>query len=303
MTGLTSVRNSPKTTLHATSPGLVRGGFLMMAAAVLGWLVAAPGTGLAQQAGAADLFSQAQVYEREQNYAMAEGVYRRLLASDPNNPEALKRLGIVEQTEFKFKESIEVFQHVLREHPNYPQVNFYLGLSYYGQRQFKDAITSFQQELKTGEPSPPTRYYLALAFEAEGRTNEAIDQLNQAALQNPDNESWRGCTWVLPSRRLTGLGNWTRIRSKSTPFWANCMARKGTMKRRPRNTRPRCGSSRTPWAFTTPWGLRIEGCIGMRLRRRNFFRRFANRRAIRVRTCRWGSLPWCNEISARRFHI
>src|SRR5579884_875844 len=161
---------------------------ILAVVALLEYFVGMASAGLVQQ-GTTDLFRQARVYEREQNYAAAESIYQKVLTSHPDDPEALKRLGIVEQTEFKFNSSVELFQRVLREHPNYPQVNFYLGLSYYGQRQFKDAIASFQQELKTEEPSPPTRYYLALAFEAEGRTNEAIDQLNQAALQNPDNEN------------------------------------------------------------------------------------------------------------------
>src|SRR5437879_6269299 len=163
-------------------------GFLLMAiVALLGWLVNMPTAGLAQREGAADLFKRAQVYEREQNYAAAESIYRQVLASDPYNPEALKCLGIVEQTELKFNDSIELFKRVLREHSDYPQVNFFLGLSYYGQHDLNDAIASFEQELKTSAPHPAARYYLALALEAEGRTNDAIDQLNQVVAQNPDN--------------------------------------------------------------------------------------------------------------------
>ena len=163
-------------------------GFLLMAiVALLGWLVNMPTAGLAQQEGAADLFKRAQVYEREQNYAAAESIYRQVLASDPYNPEALKCLGIVEQTELKFYDSIELFKRVLREHSDYPQVNFFLGLSYYGQHDLNDAIASFEQELKTSAPHPAARYYLALALEAEGRMNDAIGQLNEVAAKNPDN--------------------------------------------------------------------------------------------------------------------
>ena len=155
--------------------------------ALLGLLLSISAAGPAQQERATDLFKQAQVYEGEQNYAAAESIYRKALTSDPANPEALKRLGIVEQTELKFSDSIELFKRVLREHPDYPQVNFFLGLSYYGQHDLNDAAASFHRELKTSAPHPATRYYLALALEAEGRTNEAIDQLNQVATKNPDN--------------------------------------------------------------------------------------------------------------------
>src|SRR6185369_11804034 len=101
--------------------------------------------------------------------------------------EALKRLGIVEQTELKFDESIEAFKRVSRAHPEYPQISFFLGLSYYGQHRFDDAIAALQQELKTSTPHPATRYYLALALEAEGRTSEAMAQLEQVGTENPNN--------------------------------------------------------------------------------------------------------------------
>ena len=60
--------------------------------ALLGWLAIIAATGLAQQKRAADLFKQAQVYEREQKYVAAESVYQEVLASDPDNPEALPPL-------------------------------------------------------------------------------------------------------------------------------------------------------------------------------------------------------------------
>src|SRR5579884_4018788 len=157
---------------------------ILAVVALLEYFVGMASAGLAQQ-GTTDLFQQARVYEREQNYAAAESVYRKVLASHPDNPEALKRLGIVEQTELRFNDSVELFKRILREHPNYPQVNFFLGLSYYGLHDFNDAIASFQDELKTPAPHPATRYYLALALEAEGRTEDAIAQLERVAAQIP----------------------------------------------------------------------------------------------------------------------
>lgn len=158
-----------------------------MMLAVLMWVISARAAGPAQQGRRADLFQQARAYERQQNYAAAESVYREVLALHPGDLEALKRLGIVEQTELKFKDSIELFKRVLRERPDYPEVDFFMGLSYYGLHDLNNAITSFQNELKTPAPHPATRYYLALALEAEGRVDDAITQLDQAGHQNPNN--------------------------------------------------------------------------------------------------------------------
>ena len=147
---------------------IARLGFRRIVAIILlGWLVSVPAVGRAQQEGAADLYRQARAFEDQQNYPAAENIYRKVLASDPDNLEALKHLGILEQTDLKFNDSIEHFKRVLADQPEYPQVNFFLGLSYYGQHNFKDAMASFQQELKTPTAHPATRYYLALALEGQ----------------------------------------------------------------------------------------------------------------------------------------
>jgi tetratricopeptide (TPR) repeat protein len=144
------------------------------------------GIGSARQESIQEMFQKARTYETERNYPAAESIYQKVLALDPKNAEALKRLGILEQTELRFDESIQLFKRILSEQSDYPQVNFFLGLSYYGRHDLKNAFGSFNQELKTSAPHPATRYYLALVLEAEGRTNEAIDQLNEVAAQNPD---------------------------------------------------------------------------------------------------------------------
>ena len=157
----------------------------MLLVVLVGWLVTIPALGGGQQEGAAELFKQAKVLDDAQNYEAAESLYRKILSTDPDNPEALKRLGILEQTDGKLDASIERFKKVLAAHQDYPEVNFYMGLSYYGKHDFPDAIASFQQEAKTPTAHLGTQYYMALALEADGRIDEAIDQLNVAAARNP----------------------------------------------------------------------------------------------------------------------
>src|ERR1039457_2432139 len=150
--------------------------------ALLVQLAIMPSLGMAQQAS--DLLNHAEALENQQNFPASESIYRRVLASDPDNADALKYLGILEQTDLKFSDSIAHFKRVLAGQPDYPQVNFFLGLSYYGLHDYKNADSSFQQELKTAAPHPATRYYLALALEGEGLPDDAIYQLNQVAAKN-----------------------------------------------------------------------------------------------------------------------
>ena len=79
-----------------------------------------------------DYFRLGKELEAREDYAGAEKIYLEAAANFPQQPEILKRLGLIYQTELKFKESIDSFQKVLQQAPQYPEVNFYLGLSYLG---------------------------------------------------------------------------------------------------------------------------------------------------------------------------
>ena len=148
------------------------------------FLLASPWVGFAQ-VGTADLFEEAQHFEDQQDYAAAENVFKKILSTDPESLEALKRLGILEQTTLRFPDSIVHFKHVLSQSPEYPQVNFFLAVSYFGQRNYPDAIASFEKELRTSTPHPATHYYLALTLESAGHIHEAIDELNSLAEKDP----------------------------------------------------------------------------------------------------------------------
>src|SRR6202158_3028213 len=131
------------------------------------------------------LLEQARSEEKTGDYAAAERIYRQTLALSPDILEALKRLGILEQTELKFEDSIRLFKQVLASDARYPGVNFFLGVSYFGRNEFSQSIDSFDRELTTPNPHPRCRYYLALALQSLGRIEEATSQLNQSLAQNP----------------------------------------------------------------------------------------------------------------------
>ena len=131
------------------------------------------------------LLDQARSKEKTGDYAAAERIYKQALALAPESLETLKRLGILEQTELKFEDSIQLFKHVLANDPQYPEVNFYLGASYLGKNDFNESIDSFERELKTPNPHPRSHYYLGLAFQSSGRIEEATSQLNQSLAQSP----------------------------------------------------------------------------------------------------------------------
>lgn len=73
------------------------------------------------------LLQQARRAEKAGDYASAADAYHQALAIAPGNPEVLKRLGVLEQTELKFDDSIAHLRKVLALNSEYPEVNFFLG--------------------------------------------------------------------------------------------------------------------------------------------------------------------------------
>ena len=131
------------------------------------------------------LLEKARGEENAGNYDAAEYSYKQALAMAPENLELLKRLGVLEQTELRFDDSIRLFKQVLAGAPSYKGVNFFLGLSYFGKNEFAQSIDWFERELKTAKPHPRTQYYLGLALQSSGRMDEAISHLNQSLAQDP----------------------------------------------------------------------------------------------------------------------
>ena len=132
-----------------------------------------------------DYFSEARDLETRQDYIGAEKIYQEATANYPQQPELLKRLGLVYQTELKFPESIESFQKVLKQAPQYPEVNFYLGLSYLGLNHFEKAIEAFNKELEADPKYRRAHYYMAQAYQSLNRNADAARQYEIILDQDP----------------------------------------------------------------------------------------------------------------------
>lgn len=137
--------------------------------------------------GSQSLLNQALEFEKGRNYSGAEEVYRKALLLSPDDPEILKRLGLVCQEQGKIDESIEIFQKILKRAPVYPGVNALLGISYYSLNKFDKTIEASQKELTGNPKDKQARYYLALAFSASGRLPEAIQELEILLKDDPQN--------------------------------------------------------------------------------------------------------------------
>ena len=122
-----------------------------------------------------DYFRLGKEMEGRSDFAGAEKIYVEAAANFPQQPEVLKRLGLIYQTQMKFQESINSFQKVLQQAPQYPEVNFYLGLSYFGINQFEKAIDAFNKELEANPKYRRARYYAAMAYRSMHRQSRRTE--------------------------------------------------------------------------------------------------------------------------------
>ncbi len=135
-----------------------------------------------------DYFRQARELEKKEDYASAEGIYQQAAKDYPNQPEVFKRLGIVDQTQLKFQDSIDAFQRVLQSAPQYPEVNFYLGLSYFGLNEYEKAIQAFNRELEANPRYRRAHYYEAQAYRSMNQNSEALRQYEILLKEDPNDK-------------------------------------------------------------------------------------------------------------------
>ncbi|MGO9272587.1 MAG: tetratricopeptide repeat protein [Terriglobia bacterium] len=129
--------------------------------------------------------SEAKQLEEKQDYDGAIKVYLQASRAFPGQPEILKRLGILYQTQLKFAESIQAFQKVLQMNPQYTETNFYLGVSYLGYNDYSKALGYFDQELKFHPDYRRAHLYAAKTLLALGREGEAVQHYQILTQQNP----------------------------------------------------------------------------------------------------------------------
>jgi tetratricopeptide (TPR) repeat protein len=132
-----------------------------------------------------NLLSEANQLEEKQDYDGAIKVYLQASTAFPDQPEVLKRLGIMYQTEFKFTESIQAFQKVLQLDPQYPETNFYMGVSYLGYNDYNNALEYFNRELKFHPNYRRAHMYAAKVLLALSRVGEAVQQYQTLVQEDP----------------------------------------------------------------------------------------------------------------------
>ena len=116
----------------------------------------------------------------------AQQVYRQALGADPDNADALSRLGAACLMLGQFSEAATNFQKALRLRPHQAEGYKNLGIALARQGNLVEAVASFQQALQLKPDLADVQLNLGNALREQGQLDEAVARYQQALRLEPD---------------------------------------------------------------------------------------------------------------------
>jgi Tfp pilus assembly protein PilF/uncharacterized protein YdcH (DUF465 family) len=118
-------------------------------------------------------------------YRTAEKQYQQILATDPNNLDALSNLGVVYFRTGNIRAAESTLKKALAIAPNDDFVLTTLGIVHYQQSRFDDALMELRRAIDINPNSATAHNYLGITASQKGRQQEAEKEILQAIAKNP----------------------------------------------------------------------------------------------------------------------
>lgn len=119
-------------------------------------------------------------------FAEAEACYQRVLAVEPENPDALHLIGTVAYQVGRHDTAIAMIGQAIRRNGRNPLYFSNLGLALASQGRFDEALTRFEQALVLKPDYAEAHHNRGNALKALGRNAEALDSYDRALAVLPD---------------------------------------------------------------------------------------------------------------------
>jgi Flp pilus assembly protein TadD len=119
-------------------------------------------------------------------YRTAEKQYQQILATDPNNLDALSNLGVVYFRTGKIRSAESTLKKALAIAPNDDFVLTTLGIVHYRQSRFDAALMELRRAIDINPNSATAHNYLGITASQKGRQQEAEKEILQAIAKNPN---------------------------------------------------------------------------------------------------------------------
>lgn len=116
----------------------------------------------------------------------ASALYQQVLSYQPNNPEALRLLGILAHQAGQNAHALELIRRAIAVQPNEPDYHANLGAVLAAMRRDDEAVSSFRRALSMRAEDPHTLMRLGNVLQNKGQCDQAIGYYRQALALSAD---------------------------------------------------------------------------------------------------------------------
>lgn len=120
----------------------------------------------------------------------AEAVYRRILETVPNQPDALHLLGVARRQSGNPEEAIELIQQAIAANPKNPTYVSNLGTAYEAAGREEDALAAYRRAAKMKPDFAESFHKLGMLLHRMEKRPEAAEALTRAVVLKPDAAEW-----------------------------------------------------------------------------------------------------------------
>ena len=125
-------------------------------------------------------------HHRQGRLHEAEALYRQVLASEPNQADALHLLGLVAHQTGHSEQAIELIGRAIAARGNVAEFHNNLGEAYRTLGRFDEAIAAYEQAIRLAPAFAEAHNNLGTAYQSEGRTDDALASFERAIAARPD---------------------------------------------------------------------------------------------------------------------
>lgn len=126
------------------------------------------------------------LYHQTGKVEQAIGLYKQALGIRPNYLEVHGNLAMALQQQGKHTEAIGHFQQVLAIEPNHAETHLKLAVARHQQRQLDAAITHYQRAIALQPQNPSAYNNLAIVLQEQGKNELSLTHVRQAIAQQPN---------------------------------------------------------------------------------------------------------------------
>lgn len=153
----------------------------------------------------ATLLQQAVAHHQADDAEAAAQLYRRILQSEPDHPDANYLLATANLQLGRFDESIALFEKLAETRKDVPDLHNNLGIAYQAAGRWEEAVRSFQDALQADPQYERAFFNLGALLESKSLFADAEKCFRQALQRNSEDLETR----VRLGNALKGLGRWS----------------------------------------------------------------------------------------------